>query len=124
MQFVYQGFTHEGDTRSFTFHGMEQYKLKTVFSIQIDLPLFAQHQVAMQDCPMFCLQMLTAASEAGPLSLERFHQYRVVEEDLRPLLNDREKRAALKALKPSPRRFVRKPQSSSQFRGLGAPEPK
>ncbi len=124
MQFVYQGFTHDGGIRSFTFHGIEHAKAPAVFSIEVDLPLFAQHRVAMQDGPTFCLQMLTSAFAAGSGVLDKLQHYRVVEEDLRPLLMEREHRAALKALKPSPRRFVRKPAVTSQLRGLGVAEPR
>ena len=125
MQFVYQGFTHDGDNRSFTFQGIQQSKTPitpALYSIQINLPLFAQFHVNMQEAPMFCLQLLTNALGSGPEVLEKFHRYRVVEEDLRPILADREKRAAIKALKPAPRRFIRKPPNTSQLRGLGVPE--
>jgi hypothetical protein len=123
MQFVYEGFTHEGDTRCFTFQSKSVASTEParVFSIRIDLPLFARYRVAMQEAPMFCLQLLTNASAAGPHDLEKFHQYRVVEDDLRPILVDRERRAALKALKTPARRFVRKPPDSSKLQGVGAP---
>jgi hypothetical protein len=122
MNFVYQGFTHNGSVRAFVFHGVEQAKLPAVFSIEVDLPLFARNRVAMQDAPMFCLQMLTNAFAAGGTGMEKFEHYTVVESDLRSLLVDREKRAALKALKPAPRRFVRKPPATSQLRWAEAPE--
>lgn len=122
MNFVYQGFTHDGPIRAFVFHGVEHAKTAAVFSIEVDLPLFARNRVAMQDAPMFCLQMLTNAFAAGATALEKFGHYRVVEADLRSLLVDREKRAALKALKPAPRRFVRKPPATSQLRWADAPE--
>jgi len=122
MNFVYQGFTHDGPIRAFVFHGVEQSKTPVVFSIEVDLPLFARNHVAMQDAPMFCLRMLTTAFAAGAAALEKFGHYRVVEADLRSLLVDREKRAALKALKPAARRFVRKPPASSQLRWAETPE--
>ena len=65
MNFVYQGFTHDGPIRAFVFHGIEQSKVPVVFSIEVDLPLFARNHVAMQDAPMFCLRMLTTAFAAG-----------------------------------------------------------
>jgi hypothetical protein len=122
MHFVYQGFTHLGAVRAFVFHGVEQAKLPVVCSIEVDLPLFARNRVAVQDAPMFCLQMLTDAVAAGSPSLDKFEHYRVVESDLRALLMDREKRAALKAMKPAPRRFVRKPPATSQLRWAETPE--
>jgi hypothetical protein len=123
MQFVYQGFTHEGDVRSFNFHGMEQSKVAAVFSIKVDLPLFAKCKIAIQVGPVFCLQLLTAACASDSGFVAKLRNYRIVEEDLRPLILDREQRAAVKALKPAPRRPPRKPSSTSQFRGLNVPVP-
>lgn len=122
MQFIYQGFTHDGDIRSFTFHGMEQSKIAGVFSIKVDLPLLAKNHVAIQVGPIFCLQLLTTACAAGPDCIARLQNYRIVEEDLRPLIMDREQRAALKAMKHPPRRPARKPPITSQLRGLGVPD--
>jgi hypothetical protein len=121
MHFVYQGFTHNGDIRSFSFQGIDDRKLEVTYSIQVNLPLFARHRVAMQDAPSFCLQLLTSASASAPGELEKLQHYQVLEEDLMPLVKDRERRATLKALKSSPRRFIQKPSLSSQFRPSGRP---
>ncbi len=121
MKFLYQGFTHQGDVRSFTFHGIEQSMIAAIFSIEVDLPLLARNQVAIQVVPTFCLQLLTTACAADPGFIARLHNYRIVEEDLRPLVIDREQRAFSKASKPAPRRSARKPPATSQLRGLGAP---
>ena len=122
MQFVYQGFTHEGDVRSFHFHGIEQSKIAAIFSINVDLPLLAKCKIAIQVGPEFCLHLLTAACASDSGFVAKLRNYRIVEEDLRPLILDREQRAALKALKPAPRRAPRKPSVTSQFRGLNAPQ--
>lgn len=122
MKFLYQGFTHRGDIRSFTFHGIEQSKIAATFSIEVDLPLFAKNQVAIQVGPIFCLQLLTTACAADPDFVARLHNYRIVQEDLRALVMDREQRAASKASKPPPRRPARKPPVTSQLRGLGVPK--
>jgi hypothetical protein len=121
MKFLYQGFTHQGDIRSFAFHGMEQSKVAATFSLEVDLLLFAKNQVAIQTGPMFCLQLLTAACEADPDFVVRLHSYRIVQEDLRTLVSDREQKAA-KAYRSAPRRLPRKPPINSQLRGLGAPK--
>jgi hypothetical protein len=115
MHFAYEGFTHNDGRRCFTFRGIEEHNPVTVFCIEVDLPLFIQNRVSVQEGPMFCLQLLTTASLAGPSSLERFQNYRVLAEDFRPLLVEREKRAALKALKKPPRRPFRKPPSLSNI---------
>jgi len=114
MHFAYQGFTNERDKRFFTFRESEV-KASGVFSIEIDLPLLSSKQVPVQEGPMFCLALLTAASLAGPSSLERFRHYRVVEEDFGPLLIEREKRATEKALKKTARKppFRRPPSTSN-----------
>ena len=121
MHFVYQGFTHHGDKRCFTFRGVEERDPVTVFSIEVDLPLLAKNRIPVQEGPMFCLQLLTAAFTAGPTYLEKFQHYSVVVDDFRPLLIEREKRAAEKAMKKPLRRPLRKPPFASNLRGLGRP---
>jgi hypothetical protein len=115
MHFTYEGFTHDGARRCFLFHGIHGSDPVNAFCIQVDLPLFLQNGIALQEGPMFCLQLLTIASLAGPDALDRFHAYRVVGDDLRPLLAEREKRAADKALKAHMRRPVRKPVYASNL---------
>ncbi len=115
MHFAYQGFTHDHDTRRFTFWGIEEHNPAIVFSIEINLPLLFENRVPVQEAPMFCLDLLTSASLAGPASLDKLRNYRVLESDLRPLLIVREKRAAEKAMKKPPRRPVRKPGSFSNI---------
>lgn len=122
MKFLYQGFTHKGDIRSFTFHGIEQSKVAALFSIEVDLSLFARNHIAIQVGPVFCLQLLTTACAEDSDFISRLHSYRIVEEDLRPLVMDREQRAASKASRPAPRRPARKPPVTSQLRGLGVPK--
>ncbi len=109
MHFTYQGFTHKGDRRCFTFRGIEELSSPVIFSIEIDLALLFRNRIPVQEGPAFCLQMLTTASLAGPTFLERFHNYRVLESDFRSLLVERERRAAEKALRKPPRRPLGKP---------------
>ena len=120
MHFAYDGFTHDGDRRCFLFRGIEERNPVSAFSIEIELPLFAQNRVPVQEGPMFCLQLLTTALLAGPGGLDRFHSYRVVGDDFRPLLVERERHAAEKALKVRARRPVRKPSYVSNVH-LGLP---
>jgi hypothetical protein len=121
MHFSYEGFTHEGSKRCFLFHGIQERDPVSAFSIEVDLPLFLQNGIPVQEGPMFCLQLLTTALLAGPASLDRFHSYRVVRDDFRPLLVEREKHAAEKALKARMRRPVRKPSHTSNLQ-LGIPK--
>ncbi len=115
MHFTYEGFTHQQGRRCFTFRGVEEYHPVRVFSIELDLPLFAQNRISVQEGPMFCLQLLTAAFQAGPSFLEKLQHYRVLAEDLRPMLQEREQRAAEKALKKSSYRPSRRPASTSHI---------
>ena len=114
MQFAYQGFTNDRDRRFFTFRESAAQSVG-VFSIEIDLPLLSRKGVPVQDGPVFCLGLLTAASLAGPSFLEKLRNYRVVEEDFRPLLVEREKRAAERAMKKTARKppFRRPPSTSN-----------
>lgn len=121
MHFVYQGFTQDGGKRCFLFQGIEERDPISVFSIEVDLALLAKNQVLVQEGPMFCLQLLTSACLAGPTYLEKFQKYQIAVEDFRPLLVERERRAAEKALKKHPRRVLRTPAPVSNLWGLGRP---
>jgi len=110
MHFAYQGFTQDRDRRCFRFWSTRVNPV-SVFSIEIDLPLLSRNRVPVQEGPMFCLQLLTEACLAGPSCLERFHNYRVVEADFRPLQIERATRAAAKARKRPPHQPLRKPAS-------------
>lgn len=114
MHFAYQGFTNDRDRRYFTFRESEV-QPESIFSIEVELPLLSRKRVPVQDGPMFCLSLLTAASLAGPGSLEKFRNYRVVEEDFAVLLVEREKRATEKAMKKTARKppFRRPPSTSN-----------
>lgn len=115
MHFVYQGFTHDGDIRSFAFQGIDERRVQMMYSIRVSLLLFARHRVAMQEAPAFCLHLLTDASASTPPGLEKFYNYQVVEEDLLPIVADRARRELQKAYKSSSRRLVQKPSVKSQF---------
>ena len=114
MHFAYQGFTNDRDRRFFTFRASEP-QGADVFSISIDLPLLSRHRVPVQEGPMFCLGLLTAALLEGPGSLERFRHYSVVEADFAGLLTERAKQAAEKAMRKTARKppFRRPPSTSN-----------
>ena len=116
MHFAYDGFRQDGDRKRFLFRGIEAHNPIRVFCIEIDLRLLVNNRVPVQDGPMFCLQLLTTASLGGPSSLDRFRSYRVVGEDFRPLLIDRARLAAEKALKKQPYKRPIKPSSTSNLR--------
>ena len=99
MHFAYEGFEQNGNNRCFLFRGIDEYSPVNAFSIEIDLRLLFQNRVLIQDGPMFCSQLLTTAAVAGPKFLDKLRNYRVVREDFRPLLMEREREAAEKAMK-------------------------
>jgi hypothetical protein len=99
MNFAYQGFTHESGRRCFLFHSIEPNVPVIPFTIQVDLRLFVEYKIPVQDGPSFCLQMLTKASTFGSDQLDKLRSYQVVGEDFRPMVDEREKREAEKALK-------------------------
>src|SRR3954464_9629571 len=104
MQFAYEGFTHRGDNRCFRFRGMAGRDSVDVYSIEVKLALFAQYAVPVQDGPLLCLQMLEVASSAQAGDLHAHHPYSAVSEDFRPLVVEREKKQAEKALKSAARK--------------------
>lgn len=116
MHFAYDGFRQDGDRRCFLFRGIEAHDSTSIFCIEIDLRLLLKNRVPVQDGPMFCLQLLTTASLAEPSCLNRFRSYRVVGDDFRPLLIERERQAAEKALKKQPYKRPVKPSSTSNLR--------
>ena len=120
MHFAYDGFTQNGDRRCFLFRGIEEHNPTSIFCIEIDLRLLLDNRVLVQEAPMFCLQLLTVAHASGPSSLDKLLSYRVVGEDFTPLLMERERRAAEKAMKKNPYKRPIKPSSTSGLR-LGTP---
>lgn len=115
MHFSYEGFTHHGSRRHFLFHGIEEHCPTGVFCIEIDLPLFAQSRISLQEGPLFCLDLLNRACLAGQANLDQYHRYRVVAEDFRPILVERERAAAQKSLRVSMRRPIRRPTQASNL---------
>jgi hypothetical protein len=116
MNFAYDGFTHQQGRRCFMFRSIEGFESVGIFSIEVDLSLFVENRVPMQEGPMLCLQLLKTASAAGPAVLERFRKCQIVAEDLRPFLTERARTAAEKGLKALQHRTpYRKPSSTSNI---------
>ncbi len=116
LHFSYEGFTQAGNKRSFAFRGVDEHTPGALFSIQVELALFIQHRVSLQEGPSFCLQLLTNACALGAVSLGRLENYTVIGEDFRPLTVERQRREAEKALKKQARSPYRKPSFSSNLR--------
>jgi hypothetical protein len=99
MVFAYQGFTHESGRRCFLFNSVEANVPAMAFTIEVDLRLFSQYKIPVQDGPSFCLQMLTRASAIGSSNLDKLRRYEVVGEDFQPMVVEREKKEAEKTMK-------------------------
>jgi hypothetical protein len=61
-----------GDRRCFLFRGIKARNPTISFAIKVDLRLFVQNRVPVQEGPMFCLQLLTTVSVGGPTCLDDF----------------------------------------------------
>src|SRR5579884_2856720 len=105
MHFAYEGFTQDGDIRCFLFRHLGEHQPISIFAIEIDLRLFMQNGMPVQEGPMFCLQLLNAASVTGPTCLDGFRSYKVVRQDFHSFVMERERVAAEKAA----RKLTRKP---------------
>jgi len=99
MVFAYQGFTHESGRRCFLFNSVEANVPAMAFTIEVDLRLFVQFKIPVQDGPSFCLQLLTKATSDGSLQLDKLRRYEVIGEDFQPMVVEREKKEAEKAVK-------------------------
>ena len=69
------------------------------FTIEVDLRLFAENKIPVQDGPSFCLQLLTRAATDGSSHLDKLRRYQVIGEDFRPMVDEREKKEAEKTMK-------------------------
>jgi hypothetical protein len=121
LQFVYQGFTQNGNDRCYSFNSVEEHQPARLYVISVDLGLFVKHQVSLQSGPLFCLKLLREACEAGIERLDECRDYHANETDFSSLMTERAARAAAVALKRPARRFVRKPPITSQLSRLGRP---
>jgi hypothetical protein len=99
MVFAYQGFTHESGRRCFLFNSVEANVPAMAFTIEVDLRLFSEYKIPVQDGPSFCLQLLTRASTDGSAHLDKLRRYQVVGQDFQPMVEEREKKEAEKTMK-------------------------
>jgi hypothetical protein len=121
LEFLYKGFTQDGNDRCFCFDAVEERQPAKLYAIWIDLSLLAKYQVSLQGGPAFCLQLLRTAYQAGADHLDHLREYHAVDADFALLVSERAAQAAALAAKRHPRRFVRKPPPSSNLHGLGRP---
>jgi hypothetical protein len=104
MDFLYTGFTQDGDCRCYRFDGKGKDQPKQTYDIAINLSLFAKHQIAFQHGPALCLQILRAASATGPDQLERYQHYRTTTADFTTMLAERAAAQSALTLRKAARR--------------------
>lgn len=115
MQFLYNGFTQDGNNRCYSFKAVEERQPTILYSIWVDLALFTKYQVSLQSGPMFCLHLLQAACNSSTGQMNPDGSYRAVDADFASVLAERAARATAVASKKAARRPFRKPQPSSQL---------
>lgn len=112
MQFLYDGFTQDGNNRCYSFRSVEEHEPAVMYTIWVDLELFNKYQVSLQSGPMFCLHLLQTVCASS--TIDPGCTYRAVDADFAVVLAERARAAAV-ASKKATRRPFRKPQPASQL---------
>ena len=71
MQFVLTTFTQEMGFRVFAFEGIDADRIRTTFTVRVDLSLIRRYGIRMQELPLLCRSLLDrrdAASEVHALT--------------------------------------------------------
>ena len=71
MQFVLTGFTPDNGFRVFAFDGVNEDRVRTAFTVRVDLAVIRTYGIRMQDLPLLCRSLLErrdAASEIHALT--------------------------------------------------------
>jgi hypothetical protein len=108
VQFLYDGFTQEGNNRCYSFRVVDGHQPAVMYTIWVDLLLFGKYQVSLQSGPMFCLHLLQTVCASS--AIDPGCNYRAVDADFAVVLAERAARAAAVASKKTARRPFRKPQ--------------
>lgn len=114
MQFLFDGFTQDGNNRCYSFRLVAERQPTALYAIRVDLALFSKYQVSLQSGPVFCLHLLQAACANS--TIDPGCSYQVVDADFTAVLEERAARAAALASKKTANRHFRKPQPASQLR--------
>lgn len=80
MLFVLSGFKQEGEFRVFSFEGINSEKVRSAFSVRINLSLSRRYGIRLQDLPLLCRGLLekggeTPASRAVTFSESDMSEY-------------------------------------------------
>jgi hypothetical protein len=105
MQFVLNGFKEDAGFRVFAFEGVAADKVRTNFTVRIDLALSRRYGIRLQDLPLLCRSVLDGRDESEPT-----HAYTYSEEAMHGVAAlAAERLAAAKAKRPPSRSPNRHP---------------
>jgi hypothetical protein len=105
MQFVLTGFTQDGEYRVFSFDGIGPDRVRSAFTVRIDLGLSRRYGIRFQELPLLCRGVLDRGGEASPSRAMTF-----TERDM----DQHAKDSAARAAATQKRTFPRRPSGSNQ----------
>ena len=120
MQLVYIGFSHDANFRSFRFQRvMASSRLAprsriVEFTVRVDLQLFIQHGIPVQDGPSMCLRILTEALATEGENETAASSFVVTKEHFSAMVTARTAVEDARAARRKPR-HPGKPSSASQL---------
>jgi hypothetical protein len=65
MQFVLTTFTQESGFRVFAFEGIDSERIRTTYTVRVDLALTRIYGIRMQELPLLCRGLLERGDTAG-----------------------------------------------------------
>ena len=67
MQFVLTTFTQDKGCRIFAFEGVDADRIRTAFTVRVDLAVIRNYGIRMQDLPLLCRGFLERRDESSEL---------------------------------------------------------
>lgn len=66
MQYVFTGFTHQSGFRVFAFDSLGDNRVRTPYTVLVDLALIRKYGIRVQELPLLCRAVLEGRSEEEP----------------------------------------------------------
>jgi hypothetical protein len=66
MQYVFTGFTHQSGFRVFAFDSLGDNRVRTGFTVMVDLALIRKYGIRVQELPLLCRAVLERRTEEEP----------------------------------------------------------
>jgi hypothetical protein len=112
MIFTLAGFSHRRNVRVFRFQRVDSARVRTLFTVDVDLGSLARFKISVQEAPLMCVRLLEAQSEADAnCTLE------LTADDMKAFVDQR---SAAMSERTKKRRMIRRPQPGSP---LAVPSP-